>query len=348
MITTENFWQNSENEKAKLIKISFENGAYASFTNYGAALVALAVPDKYDVITDVVLGFDSVEGYIAQDAYIGAVVGRCANRIENASFTLNEKTYKLYANDGANHLHGGKKGFDKYYYDYEIKDEAVSFYRVSPDGEEGYPGKLEYKITYGFNGSALMITYEGVCDKDTYFNPSMHAYFNLNGCGDIKKHLLKIYGEEVTKTRSDNIPTGKIIKTVNTAFDFINFTPVGERLTDKALASTKGYDHNYVLRGEKFHSAAELVSEKSGIKLKIFTDMPGIQVYSGNYLSALSGKRGSVYDAYAGIALETQFYPNTPNMPDFPQCLLKADTPFKSATLYKLSLITQDSAKGFN
>ena len=305
--------------------ITIEDGDMkASFTNYGATLVSLIVKDMNGKDVDVCLGFDSIEGYLSQDAYIGGVVGRYANRIKNGEFVLNDRRYVLYKNDGANHLHGGLKGFDKQIYNYKAEGSKVIFFRTSEDGEEGYPGNVDLTITYQLMNNTLYLWYDAESDRDTLFNPSLHAYFNFTGEDTIKNHYLTLpYGTAYTPCDKNNIPTGEIKSVFGTPFDFTKKKMIGADISSPELEARRGYDHNFVIKDSGFRQMAEVIGG-NGIKMLLLSDMPGLQVYTGNYLCGYKGKGGKVYGQYAGLALEPQFYPDSPNKEAFPSSVLKA------------------------
>ncbi len=283
-------------------------------------------------LRDVCLGFDSGEDYIKQNAYIGAVIGRCANRIAGARFALDGRVCQLSANEGVNHLHGGENGFDKRCFEYDLRGSGVTFFRVSPDGEEGYPGRLNFSVTYRFVNNTLSVEYNADCDCDTVLNPTLHAYFNLSGENDILEHTLKINAGAYTEAGADLIPTGRLVRVYGTPFDFTRKCRLGSRIGAAALAPWGGYDHNFALRGKGLKPAAVLSG--GGLSMTLRTDMPGLQVYTGNYLSGTAGKGGKRYGRYAGVALEPQFYPDTPNHGAFPSCVLKAGEHFRSESVY--------------
>ncbi len=342
MGTAKNAWGSHDGKDCFLITL--DNGKLtASFTNYGGAAVSLTVPDKYGSKTDVLLGYDDLDGYVNGKSCQGALIGRYANRIGGAKFTLGGKEIKVAANDnGVNHLHGGNIGFDKKVWEIkEIKDgeePSVTFSYTSPDGEENYPGTVQLDVTYTLKGNALEIAYNAVSDKDTVMNFTNHSYFNLAGKGDILKHTARIFAEQYTPVDELLIPTGEIADVKGTPFDFTEEKRIGEDIDSGALPG--GYDHNYVL-GTSFgtRKAAEIYDPVSGRLMTVYTDMPAIQFYIGGGITEEPGKKGTKLFKNAGLCLESQFCPDTPNKPDFkPSCVYKAGEKYTSVTSYIFSV----------
>ena len=269
----------------------------ARILDYGATVQALLVPDKNGKPVDVVLGHDTIEGYETHDGYLGACVGRVANRLGGAQFTLNGKTYILAKNDGKNHLHGGLRGFDKYVWDAEVLEDGVKFSRVSPDSEEGYPGTLRVSVSYRVANGALTITYDAVSDQDTLCNLTNHSYFNLNGGGTALSHTLQIHADRFTENSDQCMPTGKILPVDGTPFDFRAPKPVGRDIgqDDVQLRNCGGYDHNFCLADTgALLPAAVLSSAESGVTMRVSTTMPGVQLYAANFLGPWTGKGGAI------------------------------------------------------
>lgn len=326
-------------------------GMRVSIINYGGRVVSIKVPDRIGNEGDVALGYDNIESYINdKGTYFGAIVGRHANRLEGAAFSLNGQEYKLAKNDGNNHLHGGIKGFDSVIWDAEIEkkngqEQLLLTYR-SPDGEEGYPGNLEVRVVYSVTeDNELRIDYSAVCDKDTVVNLTNHTYFNLAGhsAGSILNHQLMINGDSFTVIDDQCIPTGEIRKVYGTPMDFTTLKPIGWDFTsdDEQLECGKGYDHNWVLnaKGRTPEKAAELYEPGSGRIMEVYTTMPGMQFYSGNFLgSSLTGKENAEYGNRDGLCLETQYFPNSMRHPEFPSPVLKAGRKYKHTTIYKFSV----------
>ena len=291
-----------ENEKIK-----------ASFTDYGAAMVSL-IEKKTN--TDVVLGFDCCEDYCAQDAYIGASVGRTANRIGNGRFTLNGQEYQLYINNGPNCNHGGLEGFDKKVWQTEEMENAVRFFRTSPDGEEGYPGNLDVSVTYRLLDNGVEITAEGTSDRDTLFAYTNHSYFNCDGSDCVLDEQLMIPSSEYCINDPDGMATGVFESVIGTPFDFRTFHELGERIQDEniQLKEALGYDHFFPLEGEGIRLMAVLKGEKTSVT--VYSDMPGIHVYTANYTNVHGGKYGRHYEPRCAAALEAEYCPNGINRND--------------------------------
>ncbi len=325
-----------------------KNGhAQAAVTNYGARLVSLIVPDKTGNPTDVVVGYDNINSYLHRpDTYFGAIVGRYGNRIAKGHFKLDGKEYTLPTNDGPNTLHGGTKGFDAgIWTGKQLSDRSVQLYYLSTDGEMGFPGNLQVKVTYTLTDSnTLRIDYEATTDKATVLNITNHSYFNLNGqgSGTINNHLLMINADGFTPVDSTLIPTGKIEPVAGTPFDFRTQTAIGARINDnnQQLKYGHGYDHNFVLNKSKDSLAIAAVAQgdKSGIVLMVRTDQPGVQFYGGNFMKGTNPiKFGKKDDYRSAFCLETQHYPDSPNEPSFPSTELKPGQTFRSTTTFSFS-----------
>lgn len=342
------FETTQEGVRADLYTLTNVNGVKADITNYGCKIVRLFVPDRNGCLDDIVLGFDSIEGYCNPNPFFGTVVGRCANRIENGRFTLNGVEYQLDANRGGHHLHGGSKGFDKYVWSAEIEKrdgvEYLKLYHFSGDGDEGYPGNLHTTVEYNLtDDDELVIGYKAATDKDTLVNLTNHCYFNLSGhsSGDILGHELMINSSEITDVNSELITNGKIKSVKGTPYDFTKMTPAGSRISDESLAHCGGYDINYVLsnNGGEAGKATEVYDPASGRTMEVYTTMPGVQFYTGNFLNgSVIGKGGCAYKKYAGFCLETQYYPNAINFPHFPSPVLRPGQEYNHTTVYKFSV----------
>ncbi len=329
-----------QGQRLDFISLKNSTGACAVFSNYGAHLVSLQVPGQGGRPVEVCLGYDDIAGYRKHRGYLGATVGRYCNRIGGASFPLDGETYQLFANDGANTLHGGQAGFDKKTWAYSVtpSGESITFSYLSPDGEEGFPGNLEVSVTYTLTAkNALKISYAARCDQDTVINLTNHSYFNLAGGGDIKSHTLQVNAKEVTATTADLIPTGELLPVSGTPYDLRKPRVIGEALLEKGknqmFDRARGYDINFVLDGEGMREAAVLALPATGLTMRVLTDQPGIQVYSGQGLDA-TGRNGEVYGPYSGIALETQHLPDSVHHPHFPDTRLPAGEQFTSTTIY--------------
>jgi len=318
---------------------------------YGGIIVSLKVPDRDGNLGDVVLGYDNLDGYLEASPYFGAIIGRYGNRIANARFTLDGVEYSLAANDGPNALHGGEKGFDKVVWRAEpFQNEegvGVVFAHTSADGEEGYPGTLEARVTYTLtDANELVFDYHAVTDKATPVNLTQHTYFNLAGAGsgDILGHDLMLNASRFTPVDSTLIPTGEIVAVAGTPFDFTTPAAIGARIDaeDEQIGFGGGYDHNYVLdrgEGEEMALAARVHEPTTGRVMEVTTTEPAVQFYSGNFLDGtLTGKGGRVYEHRSGFCLETQHSPDSPNQPDFPSTILRPGEAYTSRTVYTFSV----------
>lgn len=315
-------------------------------TNYGARIVSLKVPDKNGQVGDVVLGFDTLTGYLATNPYFGAVVGRYGNRIAKGKFKLDGKEYKLATNNGPNALHGGIKGFDKVVWKEQGvtgADPAIRLTYVSEDGEEGYPGTLTTTVTYSLTSdNALRIDYQASTDKPTVTNITNHSYFNLKGDGDILGHEIQISASRFTPVDSGLIPTGQLRPVKGTPFDFTSLKAIGARINDndQQLKIGGGYDHNFVFDSANgaLAKAVEVYEPATGRVMEVLTTQPGVQFYTGNFLDGtITGKGGRVYARRSGFCLETQHFPDSPNKPKFPSTELRPGETFNSTTIYKFS-----------
>jgi aldose 1-epimerase len=323
------------------------HGVEVRAMTYGAIITALRTPDRNGHLADIVLGFDSLAGYLGTSPYFGAVVGRYANRIANGRFALDGKTYQLARNNPPNHLHGGVRGFDKVVWAAEPfrsdSGEGVRFRYTSRDGEEGYPGALDARVTYTLTArDELVIDYEATSDAATPVNLSQHSYFNLHGDGrgNILDHVLTLDASRFTPVDSTLIPTGELAPVEGTPFDFRHVTTIGARIdaADEQIRRGRGYDHNWVLdRAGRtgMVPAAHLMDPESGRTLDVATTEPGIQFYSGNFLDGtVTGKGGRAYPRRAGLCLETQHFPDSPNQPTFPSTILRPGETYRSRTVF--------------
>lgn len=349
-ITSRGFGTMPDGRAVHLFTLQNSHGMKAEITHYGAAVVSLYVPDKNGSLTDVVLGFDDLDGYLAGCPYFGAVIGRHANRIEGAAFTLNGVRCALARNEGENHLHGGDQGFDKVLWDAEVIEQdqntALRLTYISADGEEHYPGTLKAAVTYTVTeDNRLCIHYQAVSDKDTVVNLTNHAYFNLagHGSGDILNHVIQIQGDYFTPIDPYGIPTGEIRSVDGTPLDLRTPLPIAQGIEadDQQIRFGKGYDHNWVLKdaGCLKAKAAVLYEPESGRSMNVYTTKPGLQFYTGNFLDgAITGKQGVVYGRRSGLCLETQFYPNAMKHTHFPSPVLKAGEVYDHTTIYEFSV----------
>ena len=343
------FGKTKDGQAMDLYTLANANGLVVTITNYGGTVVSLKTPDRHGKFADVVLGFDSLDGYLGDEPYFGALVGRYGNRIAKGRFTLDGHEYHLAQNNNGNSLHGGLKGFDKRVWtarDISTKElPAVELTYLSKDGEEGYPGNLSVKVTYSLTPkNELKIDYTATTDKDTVLNLTNHSYFNLagEGQGDILSHVMMINADRITPVDATLIPTGELKSIAGTPFDFRKPTAIGARINDndEQLNFGKGYDHNFVLnhKGSALGLAARVTEPTSGRVLEVLTTQPGLQFYTGNFLDGtIHGKGGKVYGRRAAFCMETQHFPDSPNHPKFPSTELKPGERYQSTTVYRFS-----------
>lgn len=322
------------------------SGASVSVLDFGAHLVSIQVPGRDGKLEEVCLGFDTFQEYDQKGGFLGATVGRYANRIGGGKFTLNGKEYTLFKNDGENTLHGGREGFDKKWWKCEPfespLEDALIFTYISHDGEEGFPGKMHVQVSFAWNDECcLTIRYLAQADQDTVINLTNHAYFNLSGEKDIFAHSLQVHADLITDVTPDLIPNGEYLPVENTPLDLREGALLGQRIGQKEncrlLKGANGFDVNFVIPGKGLREAAVLSSEKTGRVMRVLTTEPGMQVYTGQGLNT-DGHQGTHYGAYAGVALETQHYPDSPNHPEFPTTTLRAGDTFQSTTAYAFSV----------
>jgi aldose 1-epimerase len=342
------FGKTAEGRVVMATTITNSNGVKAKFISRGATLAEWHVPDKNGKMDDVVFGFDDVAGYESKaNGYFGCTTGRVANRIAGGKFKIDGKEYTLAQNDGPNTLHGGvKRSLDKVVWDgqpFERGGErGISFRYVSPDGEEGFPGKLTIRVTYTLNDkNELRIDYDAVTDKATPVNLTNHTYFNLSGAGSptILDHELMLAADHYTPIDDTLIPTGEIAPVAGTPFDFREFHKIGERVEQLNDKPGKGYDHNFVLNNQsgKLALAAKVRDPKSGRVLSVFTTEPGVQFYGGNFLDGAKGKGGKTYKHRSGLCLETQHYPDSINLPKFPSIILRPGKRYQHTCVYQIT-----------
>ena len=349
-IRKETFGKAAGGEQVDLYTLSNKKGMEVALTNFGATVVTLKVPDRAGKVADVVLGFDTLEGYEHGTAYFGATVGRYGNRIGGGKFSMDGKTYTLPKNNGDNTLHGGITGFNKKVWqarEIASKDgESLEMSYSSADGEEGFPGNLSVKVVFTLptDGNELKIDYTATTDKDTVLNLTNHSYFNLagEGNGDILDHVLTLHAKQFTPVDKTLISTGELRDVAGTPLDFTRATAIGKRINEsyEQLAFGKGYDHNWVLASDSRKGlalAAEVYDPKSGRTLEVLTSEPGVQFYSGNFLDGPKGKGNKPYGRRAAFCLETQHFPDSPNHPNFPSTLLKPNSVFRSQTVFRFS-----------
>ncbi len=345
-----NFETTIDGKQTDLYVLKNHNGMEAAFTNYGGRIVSLVVPDKNGKMTDVVAGFSNVQDYVkSTEPYYGGTIGRYGNRIAKGKFTLDGKQYHLSINNGVNTLHGGKKGFQDVVWNADkLNDSTIQLTYLSKDGEEGFPGNLNVKVTYSLTGdNSLKCEYEATTDKTTVVNLTNHAYFNLNGegSGTILNHSVQIYADKYNPIDSGWIPLGPIATVKGTPFDFTTPTTIGARINDdnQQLKNGKGYDHNFVLNGTKvdgLNHAATVTGDKSGIVMNVYTQEPGLQFYSGNFMAGKNTfSDGSKDDYRTAFAMETQHFPDSPNEPSYPSTVLKPGQVYKTYSLYNFSTV---------
>jgi aldose 1-epimerase len=341
------FEKTIDGKQTKLYTLKNSKGVQLAITNYGGRMVSLLVPDKAGKMVDVIAGPASIDNYeAAKSNYYGALIGRYGNRIGNAKFTLEGKEYKLPANNGPNTLHGGKDGFDVKVWDAkQVDDHTLELSYTSADDEQGFPGTLKTTVTYKLtDDNAVEIYYAATTDKTTVVNLTSHTYYNLNGngSGSILKHTLQLNADGFTPVDSTLIPTGKIDKVENTPFDFRKPTTIGARIAegDQQLKFGQGYDHNFVLNKHDLKTPiATVQGDNTGIVMEIFTEEPGIQFYSGNFMKGEFKFKGDIKDDNrTAMALETQHFPDSPNKPAFPSTVLKPGQTYKTTTIYKFSV----------
>lgn len=341
------FGELADSTKIDLYKITNKNGASVTLQTLGAGIQALEVPDREGKMADVVLGFDNPQDYANPDyGYQGLVVGRWANRIRDAKFTFNGKEYNTPMNQGTWTLHGGGRFSFTAWDVAETSDNSVTFERFSPDGEDGFGGNFTMKVKYTLTDeNVLRLEYTVLSDEDTVANPTNHAYFNLSGDSSktIEGHYLKINADYFTETDDSQLPTGELGKLEGTMLDFSESHKIGDKIDEpfRAIIDGIGYDNNYCLRNKYFtlQEAAVLYDKDSGRKMSVFTDLPGIQLYCGGWLDKnyTSGKGDNIVKFRRGVALETQFYPDTVNNPNFPSKWVKANEEFKTVTEFRFT-----------
>ena len=314
------------------------SGSRAVILDYGATVQSLVVPSRGGKPVDVVLGYDTVAEYEENGGFVGATLGRVGNRIGGARFSLGGKTYELFKNDGENTLHGGARGFDKYVWDAEVKDGKLRMSRLSPDGEEGFPGNLSVSVSFELtDANSLVITYDADTDALTPVSLTNHSYFNLDGEGDILRHELRLNADRFCEAGADCLPTGRLLDVSGTVFDFRAGRALGEALAaeDPQTGLFGGFDHNFVLNGL---DAASVYSPASGIVMDMRTTMPGSQLYTANSLSERPGKGGSTMGPHSALCLETQVFPDGMNHYSFPSPLLRPGEHLHTQTSYAFSV----------
>ncbi len=340
-ISKEQFGTLKSGTVVDLYTLTSSTGIEAKIMNYGGTIISIETPDKNGKKDNIVLGFDNLAKYEAGTPNFGCLIGRYANRIANAQFTINDSTYQLAANNGDNHIHGGPEGFNKKVWDAVIIDKnghpALELHYLSKDGEEGYPGNLDVTVTYTLKKNDLIIDYEATTDKPTPVNLTNHAYYNLSGKGTILDHVLKINATEYTPTDEELIPTGEIKSVKGTPLDFTMPKRIGDRVDELPV----GYDHNYVLAMKPFDElklAAKAKDPESGRTMEVHTTEPGIQLYTAYHLDGSLESNGWVYKQFAGLCLETQHFPDSPNKPGFPSTILHPGEKYETTTLMRFGV----------
>ena len=349
-LITKPFGTAPDGAEITLFTLSNDQNLEVSIINFGGAITSIKVPDRQGDTGDVVLGYDTLDEYVRNPRFFGGLIGRHANRIANGKFSLNGVAHQLAQNNGANHLHGGNKGYDKTVWSAEETraDDSVGVHLsyLSKDGEENYTGNLKVSVDYVVNNdNELRIEYRATTDKDTIVNLTNHSYFNLAGSDDILEHQLMINADSFTPVSKDLIPTGEIRLVAETPMDFRKPAKIGSRINEPfdQLGFTGGYDHNYVLResANALRLACKLHEESSGRTLEIFTTQPGLQFYSGNFLDgSLKGRGGVVYEKYSGLCLETQGFPDAPNHAKFPSTVLRVGEVYDEVAVFRFSVRT--------
>jgi len=336
-------------DSVDLFTLTNPHGMEVRVMTYGGIIVSIKVPDRTGAFDDVVLGYDSLGGYLRSSPYFGAIVGRYGNRIAHGTFTIDGESYHLDTNNGPNALHGGVKGFDKVVCRAEsIKHDStvgVLLTHTSPDGDQGYPGTVQARVSYALTpDNKLIVSYHATTDKATPINLTQHSYFNLAGAGkgDILGHVMMINADRYTPVDSTLIPTGELAPVAGTPFDFRTPTAIGARIgqADQQLKNGGGYDHNFVLNrnGDTLSLAARVLEPTTGRVLTVTTTQPGVQFYTGNFLDGtITGKGGHVYQRRYGFCLETQHFPDSPNHPTFPTTILRPGQEYQSQTVFRFS-----------
>ncbi|MGC4020054.1 MAG: aldose epimerase family protein [Muricomes sp.] len=339
------FGKTNKGEMASLYTMSNSQGMGMAVTDYGAALVSLIVPDKNNVPLDVVLGYDDTAGYEAGGNHFGATVGRNANRIGRASFQINGIQYNLDKNDNGNNLHSGVDYYNKRIWQVEeTGEDSITFLLHSPAGDQGYPGTLDMRVTYKLTeDNRICIHYHAVPDEDTIINMTNHSYFNLNGhgTGNILKHELVLDSDYFTRADKESIPTGELVEVTGTPMDFRTPKEIGAQIDSdyEATRLGQGYDHNWVLKNNgKFAKVAEVAGDISGIAMEVWTDLPGVQVYTGNFLNQESGKEGAVYERRWAVCFETQYFPDAIHHENFVSPVCRAGSSYETVTEYRFHI----------
>ncbi|SHJ97913.1 aldose epimerase family protein [Hespellia stercorisuis] len=336
------FGKTSDGKRASLFTLTNNNMMYVAVSDYGASLVRMVVPDVDQMPVDVVLGYDKASGYEAGDLFFGGTIGRCANRVGGAVFAINGTQYQLDKNDNENNLHSGMDYYNKRLWEVRNKNNhRVTFTLHSADGDQGFPGTIDVEVTYELTeDNELKISYFATPNVDTIINMTNHSYFNLNGhaSGDVLKHQVAIDADYYTETDKDAIPTGRVVPVAGTPMNFKKRKEIGRDIGDRyeALVYGHGYDHNYVLKNEKkMAKVAVAVGDRTAIKMEVYTDLPGMQFYTANYVDGEHGKEGAVYQKRSAFCFETQFFPDAIHHIDFDGPICRAGENYTTSTVYK-------------
>ena len=338
---THSFGMTSKGEEARLFTIQNGKGMEIKVSDYGAALVQVRVPDKEGRLLDVVLGYDEVQGYEAGNAFFGATIGRVANRIGNGEFQLGGRTYELTRNDGQNTLHGGRDFYNKRIWKTgKTGEDHVEFLLDSPSGDQGFPGNVKISVTYTLTkDNEIKIQYRAVPDANTLINLTNHSYFNLSGhaSGTVLAQEVMLYADAYARADSQSIPTGEIVPVSGTPMDFRQLKPIGAEIDEayEALEFGKGYDHNWVLNKKGYRKAAFMRSKESGIAMEVYTDLPGLQFYTANFVDHEKGKEGAVYNMRQAACFETQYFPDAVHKDHFEGPEVKAGEIYETTTAYR-------------
>lgn len=336
------FGNTRDGEAVTAYRLENKKGAAAVILDYGCIVHSLFVPNAQGGLTDVVLGYDSVSEYEENDGYLGAIIGRVAGRLAGAELILDGTVRQLAKNDGESQLHGGVRGFDSYVWKAEAEGAALVLSRLSPDGEENYPGNLLTRVRYELTEDCeLKIAYEAETDADTAVSLTNHSYFNLGGAGSALGHFLQLHADRFAETNAESLTTGRLLPVEATVFDFRMPKEIGRDLNTEAeqLKLVSGYDHTFALaEGAGLKEAASLFCPETGIRMRTFTTLPGVQLYIANHLSPRRGKKGAQYDRRHAVCLETQFFPNALKHPNFPSPILRKGEIHRSETVYRFEL----------
>ena len=347
-VTRAPFGTTADGTAVEVFTLINANGLELRAITFGGIITSLKVPDRTGAMGDIVLGFDSLDGYLKGHPFFGAIIGRYGNRIARGRFLIDGHEYTLATNNGPNHLHGGPRGFDKQVWSAEIlpSRNTIAFRRTSTDGEEGYPGNLAVEVVYALtDDNKLIVDYHYTTDKATPVNLTQHSYFNLagEGSGDVLGHSLMLQADRYTPVDGTLIPTGELALVEGTPFDFRQPAPIGARIDQPhpQIKNGQGYDHNWVLNktGSELSLAARVTEPTSGRTLEVMTTEPGIQFYAGNFLDGtVTGKSGRPYPRRSGFCLETQHYPDSPNQPGFPSTIAKPGQDYRTRTVFSFGV----------